>query len=320
MTTTLDRCQGCGGLVDVEDLFCPNCGREVPDRRRLENPQLALGVKNFGCKNCGASMVYDAAARSLKCPFCGSMDLEEDGSKGILAPEIVLPFRIDQAGAEGRLRAWLGSSFWHPNDLRSAAQLTDLKAVFVPFWVFAAKVRTHWAADSNRPPSGAYGQWYPISGDREGSYDDLWVPASEGLKSAELLAVAPFDEKTGVPPAEAGLEGVAVEQFAISRRYARPMVQEQLESRETAAVIVQMGGSLRNVHVNTLARDETSKAALAPVYVMAYRYHKHLYRFVLNGQTGKASGSAPTSWVKVAGLILLIATLIGVGVALIARQ
>ena len=320
MTTTLDRCAGCGGLVDLEDLFCPNCGREVPDRRRPENPRMLLGVKNFGCKNCGASMVYDAAARSLKCPFCGSLDLEEDGSKGILAPEVVLPFGIEQAEAESRLRAWLGSSFWHPSDLRSVAQLTDLKAIFVPFWIFAAKVRTHWVADSNQPPSGAFGQWYPISGDREATYDDVWVPASEGLKSPELIAIAPFDEKTGVPPSQAGLENKAVEQFAISRRYARPMVQEQLESRETAALIDEMGGSLRNVHVNTLARDETSKAALAPVYVMAYRYHKRLYRFVLNGQTGKAGGSAPTSWGKVAGLILLLAALIGVGLVLVIRR
>jgi ABC-type Fe3+ transport system permease subunit len=38
---------------------------------------------------------------------------------------------------------------------------------------------------------------------------------------------------------------------------------------------------------------------LLPVWSVAYRYREQVYRFLLNGQTGKATGQAPTSWQKV---------------------
>src|SRR5262249_23656659 len=133
VSATVDRCATCGALVDVEDLFCANCGTEIPDARPEDRKVIALGAKNFECKGCGATMNYDAGAQSLKCPFCGSVDLVEEPTKGLLAPDFVIPFAIDRNEAEGRLRQWLGSSFWHPNDLRTASQLTDMKAVFLPF-------------------------------------------------------------------------------------------------------------------------------------------------------------------------------------------
>jgi RNA polymerase subunit RPABC4/transcription elongation factor Spt4 len=317
--TSLDRCDACGGLVDQDDLFCPNCGKEVQNGHRSETMTLATGAKNFGCKNCGASMVYDAQSLALKCPFCGSVDLEEQGTKGILAPDLVIPFRISTSEAESRLRAWLGSSFWYPKDLRTAAQHTEIKGVYVPFWIFAARVETHWAGDSNRVPLGASASWYPLSGYRENSYDELWIPASEGLSTHELYAVSPFDTHEALPPDKADLALATVEQFSVSRKYARPLAQAQLENLETQAVTSEVGGGMRNVRVNVLMKDATSRAALVPIFVMAYRYRDRLFRFVLNGQTGKATGSAPKSITKIVVTLLIVLGLLGLGIGLLLR-
>ena len=46
--------------------------------------------------------------------------------------------------------------------------------------------------------------------------------------------------------------------------------------------------------------DVTFKHVLLPVWIMAYRYKEKLYRFLVNGQTGRATGAAPTSILKVA--------------------
>jgi len=319
MSMTIDRCVACGGLVDSDDLFCPNCGREVPDHRADETTKLNLGAKNYGCKNCGASMVYDAKVKSLKCPFCGSLDLFEDGTKGILSPEIVLPFTFHHGEAESRLKAWLGVGFWRPNDLQSAASLTELRGVLVPFWIFNANVETHWTADTNQVPFGAMAPWRPISGYRQGKYADVWIPASEGLATKELFAVYPFDATKGVPPGRADLSDTPVEQFSLARKYARPLLQSWLESGEAGAIQGEIGGSLRNVKVNVLMRDTDASAALAPVYVMAYRYRDRLYRFVLNGQSGRATGTAPVSVSKIVGAVVLLLCMIGIGVALLAR-
>jgi LSD1 subclass zinc finger protein len=300
---TVERCGSCGAIVDVEDLFCANCGTEVPDARPTRTSRLLIAARNFECRGCGATMNYDAGARSLKCPFCGSVDLAEDESSGILAPEFVVPFALDRAAAEGRLRGFLGSSFWHPNDLRSEAQVHELRAVYVPFWLFATNARTHWTADTSHTPPGARADWYPISGYREAEYADLWVPAGEGIGPGELFAVVPFDAAAGVPPGEVDLEHAVVEQFSASRRYVRPLAQGRLEALEAEAVAAGVPGRSRNVHVNVLMEGATSRPALAPVYVMAYRYREKVYRFVMNGQTGQYVGTAPTSPWKVAAVV-----------------
>jgi hypothetical protein len=61
---------------------------------------------------------------------------------------------------------------------------------------------------------------------------------------------------------------------------------------------------------------------MAPVYVMAYRYRDRLFRFVLNGQTGKFTGRAPISASKVVGVVLAsiaVAALVVGGMLLIFR-
>jgi hypothetical protein len=319
MNLAVERCESCGALVDVEDLFCANCGTEVPEAQSGRSARVATEAKNFECKGCGATMNYDASAQSLKCPFCGSIDLAEDESRGILAPELVIPFGIDRTEAQSRLRGWLGSSFWHPDDLRPTAQMTELRAVYVPFWIFNTKACTHWTADTSQTPFGARASWYPMYGYGERVYDELWIPASAGVPVKELNAVQPFDTSTAVPPDRVDLVDVTVEQFAVSRRYARPHAQSVVESREIAAAAREVPGRSRNVHVNVLMDGATSQPALVPIYVLAYRYRAALYRYVINGQTGQATGSAPTSLAKVAMVVGFVVIILLIIVLLVAH-
>jgi hypothetical protein len=246
-------------------------------------------------------------------PVCGSVDLVEDPSSGVLAPEVVVPFAIDRQGAENRLRGWLGSSFWHPSDLRSSAQLTELKPIYVPFWIVSARARTHWTADTSRTPPRASGTWFPLYGRSERNYHDLWVPAGGALRAEELKSILPFDVNSAVAPETIDLVDITVEQFSISRRYARPLAQSLMESLEVQGVQSQVPGNSRNIHVNVLMQDATSRPVLAPVYVMAYRYRERVFRSLVNGQDGRAIGSAPFSMGKLAailGIVLLIIVLI----------
>lgn len=307
----VERCSVCDALVDVEDLFCANCGTEVPDHRQEGAAHtLAIAAQNFKCKGCGASMNYDAKAQTLRCPFCGSVDLEKSEGQGILAPEFILPFAFDHRAAEDHLRGWLGSSFWHPGDLRSGAELTELRAVYIPFWVFGTRVSTHWTADSGQVPWGANASWYPVAGHRTAEYVDLWVPAGSGLEPRETDAIFPFDLGAATPPEKVDLTNVTVEQFSVSRRYARPVAQERLERLEAGAVAGGVPGGSRNVHVNSLMEGATSRPGLVPVYVLAYRYKDKLYRYVVNGQTGRSTGTAPTSYAKVGGVVGLVLLLL----------
>jgi LSD1 subclass zinc finger protein len=310
MSVAIGRCSACNSMVDVEDLFCPTCGREVPEPIGQALSRMPLGVKNFECRNCGATMSYDAGARDLKCPFCASVDLVDDGTKGILAPDCVLPFALDVGDAEKRLRDWLGSSIWHPGDLKTGAQIAELRRVYVPFWVVATDYSTRWTADTSDVAPGSRAAWAPIRGKQAGHYDDLWVPASEAVPLDELDSIGPFDLESAIPPDKADLEHATIEQFARTRRQARPLVQRRVEDLETWASAKQVPGQARNVRVNVVLSGTTSRAALAPVYILAYRYRKASYRFLVNGQTGRSAGTSPVSAPRVAVAVVAVIAIV----------
>jgi RNA polymerase subunit RPABC4/transcription elongation factor Spt4 len=318
MSEVLEKCAVCLALLDEEDLFCPNCGREAPNRVKVAGDRPAT-THSFACKSCGASMSYDAEVRTLRCPFCGSHDFAEESDAPSLAASRAVPFAIDRQQAETMLRQWLGRGFWRPGDLAQQAVVNDLTAVYVPYWLFSARTHTYWSADTSQTPPGARGDWFPLTGEHRGEYTNVLIGGSSALTPAETAAIRPFQMEAARPPSEvlgrdgAAGHGIVVEQFRVQRKFARPLAQQGLEDAERRACAVYVPGRSRNVKVNVMIEGLTGEPVLLPVWVMAYRYRDDVFRFLLNGQTGQATGNAPVSRLKIAGAVA-----IGVGVALIA--
>ena len=65
-------------------------------------------------------------------------------------------------------------------------------------------------------------------------------------------------------------------------------------------------GQSRNVRVNVRLESITSEPALLPVWIMAYRYQEQVFRFLASGQTGRCTGTAPTSYHKIAAVIGIV--------------
>lgn len=320
MTSLSLRCTVCRALLDEEDLFCPNCGTEAPSGDPSRRATQRTSTHNFNCSSCGASMSYDASAGQLRCPFCGGEQLEAQPDATVPAPERVVPFAIGKDEAVARMQAWLGRGFWRPGDLQARALVVKMASVYVPYWVFAATTHTYWCADSSHTPAGARASWYPMTGEHEGHHAGVLIGASGALSAAETSAICPFDLSAGVPPEQVDLDRVIVEQFSVPRKYARPLAKAALELADAAVCRVQhVPGNERNLHVNVKVRDLTSEPVLLPVWIMAYRYRDTVYRFLLNGQNGQATGQAPLSYWKIAAAVGLGVAVVLAILAIVAR-
>ncbi|HVX16222.1 MAG TPA: hypothetical protein VHC22_33860 [Pirellulales bacterium] len=310
MSDLVQKCAVCQALIDEEDLFCPNCGTEAPHREsRVADPSREF-TYNFRCAGCGASMSYDASAGRLRCPFCGSEDLSKQADAKTIAPKMVVPFVVPRDAAVAQMRTWLGQGFWRPGDLRQQALVVTMTPVYVPYWVFQATTHTYWTADTSQTPAGALGNWYPLFGEHQGRHEGLLVAASGALAPAETAAISPFDLSQGVDPGGVDLENITVEQFAVGRKYARPLARAGLEQSDSADCQQYVPGRCRHLKVNVKLEGLSSEPVLLPVWIMAYRYRDRVFRFLLNGQTGAATGQAPVSYTKIAvavGVALAIA-------------
>jgi len=221
-----------------------------------------------------------------------------------------VPFAVQQADAIATMRKWLGSSFWRPGDLSEQAMVVSMTPVYVPYWVFQAETHTYWTADSSHTPPGACASWYPASGQHEGKCDGLLVGASSVLTAAETSAICPFDLAPALPPDKVDLVNATFERFTVPRKYARPLASQGFEEIEREACRQSVAGNARNLHVNVRITDLTSRPMLLPVWIMAYRYQDRVFRFLANGQTGRSTGQAPTSWRKIAAVAVIVAIVV----------
>ena len=251
-------------------------------------------------------MSYDASAQTLRCPFCGSEKLSKQADTKSIAPKRIIRFAVDHEQASSILRQWLGRGFWRPGDLAKAAEIAKVSPVYVPYWVFQARTHTHWTADSSDLPFGARGDWRPVVGEHHGVYEGLLIGASGVLTPDETSKVCPYHLANAEPASDVNTDNMVVEQFRVQRKYARPLARQGLENLDRDACQRYVPARCRNLRVNVLLEGLSSEPVLLPVWIMAYRYRDHLYRFLINGQTGKATGQAPVSWSKILGAIAIV--------------
>ncbi|MBN2293671.1 MAG: hypothetical protein JXM70_14675, partial [Pirellulales bacterium] len=134
MPDLLTRCEVCRSLLDEEDMFCANCGTESPSHEKESSASETgdrIATHNFECTGCGASMSFDAREGKLRCPFCGSVEMNRREDARVMAPRRVVEFAISQDEAEGRMRAWLGRGFFRPGDLSRRAAVVEMTPVYV---------------------------------------------------------------------------------------------------------------------------------------------------------------------------------------------
>lgn len=321
------RCELCSNYCDGEDLFCANCGRELPEagaegtgrggnEQRRSPGAIEEGFVGFDCETCGASLTYDAEKKGLRCAFCGSVTLRRQANPtGRIRAEHFLPFAISRADAERAFGAWIDRGFFRPFGVKREARVVSMQAVYVPFWRFRARTHTYYTGDSSRTPAFARADWCPVAGEREGEVEDVLVPASGSLLTAEVEAISPFDFTRRQAYEREALRDHAVEDFGLGRRGARARARAAMLAVERAACAALIPGRSRNVHVNTLFTDLRSAPVLLPVWINAYRYREETYRFIVNGQTGRLGGRAPFSWAKLA---LVVGVVLLLGIALVA--
>jgi hypothetical protein len=92
----------------------------------------------------------------------------------------------------------------------------------------------------------------------------------------------------------------------VQRKYARPLAQSGLEDLERQACAKYVPARSRNLKVNVRVEGLTGEPVLLPVWIMAYQYKGQVHRFLMNGQTGKSTGTAPISYRKIAAVVGIV--------------
>jgi DNA-directed RNA polymerase subunit RPC12/RpoP len=346
-------CPSCGSKLsyaaEKQKILCQHCGYqedykrsndkiiEIPLKNSLEELQTysprSEDKKVYDCKSCSAKFTLDADKTRIICAFCGSENINlEAFDQRYIQPAGIIPFHISRKAAEEAFSTWIKKGWFHPNKLKELAKIYGLHGVYIPFWTYDAKANAQWKGEAGtyyyetvRVKVGDQWQtkqvqkvrWQWRSGSFQHFFDDIVVSASANLKQDFLERILPYRLEETVnfdPRLMVGWES-EIYNVELDKGY------------ETAEVIMDRhlynmashslgGDTQRNLSVQSQKFDQTFKHLIMPVWLASYTYNDKIYRFVINGQTGKVHGKKPYSWIKITFAVLLLILIILAVIAL----
>lgn len=337
-------CRACGAQLqfsaETQQMRCTHCGSTedvgFTKNRITENAlayQLTAGglpaaptedKRVLACAGCGARTTVNYDAPTIQCAFCGSKNVNPEASAArLIAPAGVLPFRLGRGSVTDKFRAWVGGYWLAPGDMRTGCVLDNLHGLYVPFWTFDARAQSSWSAEAGfyyyvpvqtRDANGRSAttqerrvRWEPRHGDHAHFYDDLLEMASRNLSDQEdhVRECASYALEDVVDYDPRVLLGWEAEVYSIDLPDSARKAQQTIEDREKEACAALVGGDTqRNLQVETTLSAQTFKHLLLPLWICSYLYRGKLYRFMVNGQTGRIAGDRPVSGWKVFFLVL----------------
>ena len=337
------KCPACGGVMDFSPqtggLRCPYCEHEqaIPAAGDDNNKPLAAieqdfdsaeetGNCNWGvekksviCKSCGAESVYDALQVAGECPYCGSNQVMEAAGKKTLAPGGVCVFKVDAKRAGANFQNWLNKKWFCPSDAKKKAKPDAFSGIYLPYWTFDSDTFSeydgkygHYKTRRTKDRTERYTEWHSTRGTHEEFINDELVSGIDpNRRDMSIFSLAePFNTEDNLLYKPEYVAGFVAERYSVGLR----------DAWETAKGFI--AGKLRGSIADKIKRENRADASqvhsvvteysnikykylLLPVWISAFKYKDKLYRFVVNGQTGKVGGHAPISALRVSIAVIL---------------
>ncbi len=339
MDETDKKCPCCGGVMDFDPstggLKCPYCDHTEAITKKETQPESAEELdfsqadktENFNwgvekktviCESCGAESVYDALEISSVCPFCGSNQVMEASDKKTMAPGGVVPFQITDEKASTLFKGWIRKKWFCPKLAKDSAKAGNFKGVYLPYWTFDARTASEYTAEYGKNRRVRQGKetktvtdWYRTAGSYRENFDDELICATTNYNSSILVDLEPFDTADNKSYKPEYVAGFAAERYAVGVRDAFQMAKDSMKLKIYERICrtirkEEHADLVREVNVSTSFSDITYKYLLLPVWISSYKYKDKVYRFMVNGQTGKVAGKIPISIPKVIFTVLAV--------------
>ncbi len=336
--TTSMKCPYCGAENEIEisdekieeldlDEYLSKLesGGETADGNQLEE------VSTVSCSSCGATITLDPNVVSSECPFCGTkLVVASESSKKMIKPKSVLPFKVNSKEAIEAFRKWIKGLWFAPPKLKKYAQQCEkIAGMYLPYWTYDAQTESDYRGlrgddytetvtvtinGKTETKTIVKTRWTPVSGHVGLFFDDVLIPASKTLERKKMDGLEPWDLENLIPYEEKFLSGFRTETYQVGLKEGFDDAKGIMENGVRAEVRRDIGGDHQKItSLSIVFSDTTFKHTLLPIWISAYRFNGKVYRFLVNGRSGKVQGDRPWCWWKILLAILgTIAVCVGI--------
>ena len=347
------KCPCCNGAITfdstIQKMKCPYCDTEFdvqtvhdyqkeladpePDKMDWEDSagqeweeNETEGLRTYVCNTCGGEIIGDDTLAATTCPFCDNPIVMVGQFAGDLKPDLVIPFKVDKIRAKSILRNHFKGKILLPKPFKDEFHLDEVKGMYVPFWLFdsdvdasiryrATRVRT-WS-DSRYYYTET--QYYHVARNGSIGFEAVPVDGSEKMPNDMMESIEPFVLTDATDFNTAYLAGYLADKYNVSKEESKTRANQRIkQSTETAfAQTVRGYTTVTPVSSSVQLKNGKAKYALYPVWLLNTSWKGEIYRFVVNGQTGKIAGNLPMDKAAYSRWLFGIAGLVGAAALLI---
>lgn len=291
----------------------------------------------FACAGCGAQTETDDL--SDRCQFCAAPVVAAPGAGGLIVPEAVVPFALDEAEVRAAFRSWVTSRWFAPSALRKVAATEKMAGTYLPHWTYDSATRTAYTGQrgdyyyvtetytvtvdgrsESRTRQVRRTRWRRAAGTVQRDFDDVLVPATRVLPAERLAKLEPWRLGAAVPYQPAFLSGYRTLRYDTDPDAGLAAAQAEMREVIEDDCRADIGGDEQRVHsMDTRYAAVAFKLVLLPVWIAAYVHAGRPWQVTINADTGEVVGDRPYSWVKITAAAVAVAALI-VTVLILARS
>lgn len=344
------KCPACGGAIEfdsgIQKMKCPYCDSvfdmtafqksdKDQNHEKSEAPSWAGsagkewedgeddGLSVYSCDSCGGEIVGDDNTASTSCPYCGNPVVMTEKLSGLLKPDYIIPFKLDENAAKEGLMKHFHNKWLLPKVFKDKKHIDEIKGIYVPFWLYNAEVHAKihynasrvrkWSDSEYRYTETSYFDLY-----RAGkiAFDSIPVDGSKKMPDELMQSIEPyrFEEMIGFQTGY--LAGYLAEKYDEDKEESIEKARRRMKNSTTQSFRKTTEGyeSCTEKSDEVEIRKEKTKYALFPVWLLNTTWNKTQYVFAMNGQTGKFVGDLPVDkklfWSWFAGLTVAFSALV----------
>lgn len=304
------KCEYCDNTFELDAVQAYN-ESEAPktDAFQWDQPQSEewsqkdqQNIRAFQCPSCGGEIVTDETTAATFCPFCDNPTIMPSRVGGGIKPDAVLPFQCDKDAAKAAFLKLCKGKALLPKGFTAEQRLEKITGMYVPVWLYNCDAEYDGNYKATRVRSWSDSRYnytktdhYLLRRRARASFDGIPMDASSKMEDIFMESIEPFDYGKLEAFDTAYLTGYLADKYDVESEQGKDRIRQRVEQSMSDALQDSMLGYTTVVPTNRRIDVQHSKAkyVLLPVWMLNTSYRGKIYTFLMNGQTGKMTGTLP---------------------------
>lgn len=308
------ECDYCGSVFDVsqvDSMFNQkvNDAKDEAEKHQDDNNQKweETGIRSYTCSSCNAEIICDENTVATSCPYCSNPTVIPSQFTGGRMPEFVIPFAFDKKQAMQALTKHYSKKRLLPSVFSKENHVEEIKGIYVPFWLYDGNsdvdmsfeaTKTYVQQDTQERKEIT--QFYKVHRSGNVPFERIPVDASVKMDNDLMDSIEPFDYSKMVDFTPSYLPGFYAEAYDESEESCKPRAELRITNSSFEEIKSTVVGydSVRTTNSSIKINHTKVTYTFMPVWLLTTKWKDQIFKFAMNGQTGKMVGNLPIDWGK----------------------